>query len=378
MIRLLLAAVVGVGVGGAVAHALTHDPRYIAYWTVALPVGVICAVLVGIGGSLRGLAGPPQEQLDAARTAGRLTAARIDSITQTGTQINDVPVCEIHLTVEARDRGNYRTTVRRLVPMIEAPQFQPGTALSVVRLREDEPAVAIVPDGLPHLHERVARLPKASGVPVWAGETTSGPRSIISTGRKGRGRRWLAYAAFALAGLAVVAVPARTELALSAGALVSGDDRDSYLYSEDRVADAVAELREVTGDDAATEVLFYDDMVRATAPSEPGATTYDDYTIRYGRGSHDGPSTIQPDDTASFTLDEVSWAAIPSLARRAAQETGVTGEDPHVHADVSRALTPSDDGSSPVRISIYVSGDYGSGALIADADGTVIEVRRAN
>ena len=378
MIRLLLAAVIGVGIGGAVAQALTHDPRYIIYWTVALPLAILGGTLVGIGGSLRGLAGPPQEQLDAARAAGRLSAARIDSITQTGTQINDVPVCELGLTVASRDRGAYRTTLRRLVPMIEAPQFQPGTALSVVRVREDEPAVAIVPDGLPHLHERVARLPKAADVPVWSGETSAGPRSLISTGHKGRGRRRLAYAALALAGLAVVVVPARTELALAAGALVTGGDSTSYLHSEDRVSDAVATLREVTGGDVATQVLFYDDMVRATAPSEPGATTYDDYSVRYGRGSHDDPSTIQPDDTASFELDEVTWEAIPSLARRAVEEVGVSGDDLHIHADASRALIPLEDGSSPIRISIHVSGDYGSGSLVAEADGTVIEVRRAD
>lgn len=379
MIRLLLSALVGVALGGLATHLLTGDPRYAIVWGLALPFVVGGLIIVGIVGSIGPMRRANSATIDAARYAGRVHPARLDRITSTRIQINDEPVCLLDLTVATKDRGTYRTQLRQPVSLIDIPRLQPGARLSVARIREDAPNVAIVEDRVPHLETLVSRMPPAEHVTTWEVDPQDRSRPLVSTGKHGCGLRIVAYVLLAAVGFGLGSINAHDELLLAAQS-ISGENRRDYLRSTERIEKAVAELGESAGVDQATQVLFYPYMAKGTMPTEAGARTFDDYTARYGRVTHDGPTTIQPSDPGAeiFDLDEVNWAAIPELARQALDEVGATGSDIHVHADVSRTSIEAEDGGHPIQISIYVGGDYGSGRLVADADGNVLEVDPAD
>ena len=77
---------------------------------------------------------------------GRPATAEILQIAQTGTTINDNPVVRFVLEVRPPDEPAFQAETERLVPLIEIPQIQPGTIVSV-KYDPSSRAVALVSAG---------------------------------------------------------------------------------------------------------------------------------------------------------------------------------------------------------------------------------------
>ena len=99
-------------------------------------------------------------------------------------------------------------------------------------------------------------------------------------------------------------------------------------------------------------------------------------TYRYTRGEWAAPTPvsvtlreIEELDDVTFGLGAVRWTAIPGLIQRAYDGLDLEGEE-ITSVSVDRIK------GRPPRLYIGVSGLRGSGRLIANADGTDVEIRR--
>lgn len=99
MLRLIFSAAVGALVGAAIAALVGPPGAGIWVLAIALPIGILSVVFTRLGASGLASTSVSQEDLTRARAEDRLGVARIDAVRQTGTQINDQPLCEIDVTV---------------------------------------------------------------------------------------------------------------------------------------------------------------------------------------------------------------------------------------------------------------------------------------
>jgi hypothetical protein len=76
-------------------------------------------------------------------SGGIAAIATVDAINDTGTMINNAPVCELDLTVTVPGRAPYRVTHRQLLAASALPRFQPGATFSV-RVDRDDPTKLII------------------------------------------------------------------------------------------------------------------------------------------------------------------------------------------------------------------------------------------
>ncbi len=57
--------------------------------------------------------------------------ATVNAISDTGTMINNAPVCELDLTIEVPGTEPYRVKHRQLLATAALPRYQPGATFSV-------------------------------------------------------------------------------------------------------------------------------------------------------------------------------------------------------------------------------------------------------
>ncbi|MFF8816789.1 MULTISPECIES: hypothetical protein [Leucobacter] len=384
MLRLTFFIGLGILCGGIVS-ALVGPPGA-ASW--AFPVGfiasVVSGVLVLVGKSLRGLALPTNEQVQAAISEGRVGLARVDALTQTGTQINEQPVCDIDLTVRPVSGGVYRTRVRRIVQLTQIPRFQPGTRHVVAILAEGGPAVALTDEDAtaeiwadtefpPAAVAGELRIPApgAAGVP-------GSRRPLIGTGKKWRPIR---ITVFVLAGLlagAAVVFPYRAGLAETVAAIPEG--RFHADLREPAALDrALSALAAEIGHDRVTSVTVSEDLVSVNAPLTPESLNVDRWYYRKGSVTHDGPGAPQPETLGEqFALTELDAGAILREVERAAGQVGVDDLD-GVMYNASRGLAQTEEDpwnterSGPVSVSFMIDDGYRSASYRVAADGSGLE-----
>lgn len=75
--------------------------------------------------------------------SGAQAPATIVAIDQTGTEVNDQPVCELRVRVEPTGEPAFDAIARRVVPLTQIPQLQPGQRIVVRYDFEDRATVAI-------------------------------------------------------------------------------------------------------------------------------------------------------------------------------------------------------------------------------------------
>jgi hypothetical protein len=63
--------------------------------------------------------------------SGRQATAKIISLEQTGTTINDNPVVRFVLEVDRPDGSPFHAEAERLVPLVQIPRLQPGASVQV-------------------------------------------------------------------------------------------------------------------------------------------------------------------------------------------------------------------------------------------------------
>ncbi|WP_399096273.1 protein kinase [Streptomyces sp. BBFR2] len=155
------------------------------------------------------------------------------------------------------------------------------------------------------------------------------------------------------------------------GADATGAPEHKNLLTPDGIRTAIAELKPVMGTSKATSFVVYPDSVSAQALVKGSTKRYDRYAYRGGDAAvRDGAGGTVMTGTVATDLESIDWDAVPKLLKRAEAELGVA-EPTNRYLVLNPRSTLLHTGPG---ISVYLSDDYGSAYLKADADGKVIEV----
>lgn len=367
MARLLTAIVIGAGVAAALICVLTGDLSRMWIAIAAATVVIPLILISTLSGLLPDQTHATPEVIERARAEGRLAPAGVVRVDRTGTEINEVPVYRLELLVDPADRPRYRTTITKRLDATQIHRFLPGPVLAVVRLGADTPDVALLDEDPPRLRYDGS----AEAVPVWEkdpdAKVPGKTRPLIPIGRRHRLARRTLFVAAGVAAFVVVAQPFRRDLLLRASDVVTREHAASHVCGEGRAREAIETFRAARGDGTVTSVALYDRWVSITAPVEPGADRYDDFEVRGPRVFRRGAASIQPDPDKEFDLGEIAWDAIPELGALALEQ--VNGDASQVVANSVHATVSRSAGEAPV-LRAYVSTDYESVLVEADADGT--------
>jgi hypothetical protein len=113
---------------------------------VSIVIGVVTiAIVLIVTRRIRGMMGgsgggfmPPNMMQD-----GIAAQAQIVQIQQTNTLVNHNPVAVLDLNVQPPNGQPYQTRVRRVIPMLQIMQFQPGAVVPVMIDRNNPQNVVI-------------------------------------------------------------------------------------------------------------------------------------------------------------------------------------------------------------------------------------------
>lgn len=386
MLRILTALGIGIGLGGIIAAVV--GPPGAASW--AIPVGLTCTIFgvtfVLIARSAGKISLPSPVLVESARVAGRIGVARIDSLSQTGTRINDQPVCDLQLTVQPKNGAAYRTQLRLVVALIQIPSVQAGTLKAVAILADNKPDIAILPDDPMSGDFAGIEVPAASQAgplrsPESGGLRDDGSRRtpLLGTSRSTRPLRVLLYVVAAIAAATLVVLPYRVGFAQTLHALSTGQLK-ADLRQPDYLPHAIEALVREVGNPNAISVLVTPEYVYYTAPVSEGARESDVWIYRGGTVQHNGPASIQPESAAEqFPVTEVDWRAIwPGLNSAAAlvitedlSDTSVSIDRSHVHDTTSEHHLEK---AGPVQVQLAINTPYQNHWFTMDARGGNLEL----
>ncbi|MEZ3157770.1 hypothetical protein AB1K56_12660 [Microbacterium sp. BWR-S6Y] len=328
MLRLLASAALGAAIGGLIVSLLGRPDPGMLILGIALGVFLATTTVIRLAGGLA-VATPSPAAVREARDGRRLGRARVDAVRQTGTFLNEQPVCDIDVTVAALTGDAWATTVRRIVPLTELPAYRTGCERDVAILIDGGPEIAFADGELsPAEIERLV-VPPRSDVPlrpVPPGTRIGGGRRrgpLIGVGRRGRPLRLTLFALVAVGAASVVVLPFRAAVVPTLEAWADG--RASVdLRQPDEIETAARALREAIGHDRVVAITVLPDAVVVDAPISVGAVETDEWTYRGGRVDHDGPARPQPELAAEqFSWDDVSLERLWPAMRSAADESGL-------------------------------------------------------
>ena len=380
MLRLIFSAAVGALVGGAVAAVVGPPGAGIWVLAVALPIGILSVVFLRLGASGLASTSVSQEDLTRARAEDRLGVARIDAVRQTGTQINDQPVCEIDVTVQPRRGAAYATTLRSVVPLIELGALRPDATRPVAILIEGGPEFGFVDGQVSPQEIDGLVVPPPGSVPTiaWpkAQRVVNGARRgpLLGIGPRGRVLRGILFVVIALAVAAAVVAPYGRAVVMTAQAAQEGRIGVD-LRRPDELAVAVRALEDEIGHDRVSTVLITSDFIRVEAPLTPGRTETDVWMYRGGVVDHEGPAPSQPDLAAEqFSWKDIALSTVWALMEKASAESGIPVGD--ASAVVSRGTDSDIDsetfGASVENPEMFISlrTEYKSVSFRVNADGS--------
>lgn len=380
MLRLIAFAALGSLLGGVVVAIVGPPGAGVAIAGVSFTVLIFATVMTQVARSMGSSVAASPKAVQEARDARRVGLARVDALRQTGTQINDQPLCDIDVTVQPLTGSAFAATVRTVVPLTAIPMFQPGTEREVAILLDGGPEVAFVDGELsPRDHDRLT-VPARRSVPLLTVEPhtriVDGRRKgpLLGVGKKGRPLRLALFAVVAVAAAAVVVAPYRVAVAQTVDAI-----QDGHLRPDMRHPDLLAQAQEALiaeiGHDQVTSIVVTEDFVTVDAPLRAGETKTDRWTYRNGRVSDEGAASVQPDLPAEqFAWSDVALDTVWGLMETSAEEVGLPVGD----ASVSVRRTPdgdiqSDTFSQPVgppAISFSIGDAYGSTSFRFAGDGS--------
>lgn len=338
MIRALFFVGLGLLVGGIAATVVGPPGAGAGAWGPGLGLAITSAVLWGISGTMRTIQAPPAALVRKAQDEGRVALARIDALRQTGTQINDQPLCQLELTVQPAHGAAYRTILRSVIPISQLPGVQPGMHRVVVQLLPGEPDVALL-DADAHAEvwsrTRIPSIAQAGDIqrPAPGGLREDGTRRkpLLGMGPKGRGWRVILFAlVFALTATAVL-YPYRPALSQSVYALQEHGQLHLDMREPYSVELALQALEREVGHDRVLNVRAYPEFVTIEAAVDVTGLRADDWIYRRGELRNEGPATIQPEDEREFyRASKINWNAIWQAVRGAGQ-----GGDLHLDEQTS-------------------------------------------
>ncbi|MGX1273921.1 serine/threonine-protein kinase [Streptomyces phaeoluteigriseus] len=318
------------------------------------------------GSTLATLAAVLGEDVPAPRRAGPLT-----------------PVLTSLLVRDPRGRPDAEQVDRMLAAVTGGPAPRPADARSAAARTSyplAPPAPATPATGPAAAHATAAPRPKLphrartaavaaaaaalTGVLVWtllpdgggASDGTAGPRGTASasTGATASASTGATASADGSAG----ASPVDT----------TGDPVD--LLGEDGLRSTVAKLTDAMGGSKVASLVVYGEYAVATAPVPGRPKLYDRYMYRGADVAVKfGPGGTITQGTVPVDMNDFAWDAVPALLTEAARTLGIPDPTSR-YLVVSPASTTFD---SDPTLSVYLSDEYGSAYLKADARGQVIE-----
>ncbi|MFC6357345.1 hypothetical protein [Luethyella okanaganae] len=403
MIRILVSALIGAAVAGAVAWILSADEAWTGLVvTTAIAAGVLTP-LVLVARSASGVFGAESkpEDIQLARSEGRLALARVLAIARTGTSINDQPLCDIDLLVMPRFGSPYQVRTRRLVDIVEIPRLQPECVVVVALAQKAPSAVAIVmnpPDdwAVQALSDQAVRTTRSA--PVWVPQA-----SAANTSRLRRIPVW-AYGFGLLAGAALALIPAYPIMAQLVNGETTLDEVRSASGWEGRQAaeeagqaEAAAEADIFVGDNArrqvdalvekvgpfVTSLSFWRADVAASAPTTPGAQTVDRFSVSAQTVTRDGADSTQPEPgelvEELFDATAVDYGIMGELITVA---HGLSGIDPSESSDGGqwvyldkRPIFVNGETQTMLTFDVPVDGEYYNAWITFDTGGNVLSMR---
>ncbi len=379
MLRLVASAALGVVIGALIVALLGNPDTGMPIFGIALTVFILAITITRLASGLSA-SFPSAAAVHEARDARRLGRARIDSVRQTGTFINEQPVCDIDVTVVALTGDAWATTIRTIVPLIELPAYQSGVERDVAILLEGGPEVAFVDGELsPAEIERLV-IPTRTEVEVRSippgTRIDKGRRRgpLIGIGRRGRPLRLAVFAVVAALAAGAVLLPFREGLGLTVDAWSEG--RWSVdMRRPDTLLSAERSLEEAIGHDRVVSITVIADAVIVNAPVRAGAIETDEWTYRGGRVSHDGPAGSQPQlaeeqfSWSDVALDRI-WPAIENASAQSGLPTD--GGSVFIHRTTDTDLdSPTFNRSVEApEISFGLRDDYRDQSFRLDATGT--------
>ena len=336
MLRLVLSAAVGALIGGAIAVLVGPPGAGIWVLAIALPVGILSLVFMRLGASGLASTAVSQEDLIRARAENRLGVARIEAVRQTGTQINDQPLCEIDVTVQPRRGAGYATTVRTVVPLVELSSLQAGAIRRVAVLIDGGPEFGFVDGEVSAAEIADLVVPPRGSVPtlVWpkAMRVVSGARRgpLLWIGPRGRMLRGILFLVVALVAAGAVVAPYTRAVIMTVQAAQEGRFGVD-LRRPDELAVAAKALEDEIGHDRIVTVLIRPDFIRVEAPVAPGRTETDVWMYRGGVVEHTGAAPSQPELAAEqFVWKDIALPKVWSLLSEASMESGLGIDDASV------------------------------------------------
>jgi hypothetical protein len=143
MLLIVLGAFFGLAGAGVVVGVLLHViDASLVVMGIAFVVTGVPLILGGV--AMRRLTGRTEGMVSSALAMARALlpdeellrdglagTARLTSVTQTTTTVNDQPVLELQLVVSVPGRPDYPASLRQMVPLIRLARTQPGAVLAV-------------------------------------------------------------------------------------------------------------------------------------------------------------------------------------------------------------------------------------------------------
>ncbi|MFI2486653.1 hypothetical protein ACH47X_07055 [Promicromonospora kroppenstedtii] len=395
MIRVVRSLAVGFALACLLLIGLRLDHGAPGWWLpVALVVSTLAVALTSMATALLGIGGtnalrttPPVDVVVTAEREGRLHLAKVLDISSTGTEINDDPVAELRLAVDARTRTRYTTTTRVLIDRTRLPQFQPGAVVVVLQEKADAPGVTLLQSPPQSWREKAAqaaaddRVARMDEPPEWA--------TPVPAGRDARGLVKIPAAVLALlvlVGFAARLYPVREDIT----AVLTGTpllevsaaqerrvEQEASTLEPARAQEVVAAFVAEAGHSGFLSVGLGSTTATATMPAEPGSDHTDELWWSRGDITRHEPSSIQPRDDElplePFDAADVDWGALQELAERLPRQAGFEPED-LVTVQVRVPTSAFDDAGLPYEIIVWGSGPYDDASVTYDPDGEVVDM----
>lgn len=160
MIRLVTAALLGALIAAALVGFFTKETGYLNA-TIVLGVLFALSLFAGVFGAANAITARPAE-------GSQFALARVLGLRETGTRVNNQPVCELDLLVVPDDDPAYRTTIRGVLSIASIARLASGATLVVAIADPARPEVSIVASPPAEWAQRAghATFPEPSAVPV--------------------------------------------------------------------------------------------------------------------------------------------------------------------------------------------------------------------